>query len=93
MVSGLMQLMFSSSTSGNVFNLGSPREMTILELVGTIKALTNSTSPIIFHPLPEDDPRQRRPDIGKIEQAVGWSPKVSLEEGLKRTIAWFAQGR
>jgi nucleoside-diphosphate-sugar epimerase len=60
-----------------------------LELAELIKRLTNSSSKIAFHPLPEDDPKRRCPDISKAKKILGWEPKVSLEEGLKNTIRWF----
>jgi nucleoside-diphosphate-sugar epimerase len=74
---------------GEVVNVGNPEDVTILELALRIKKLTGSTSPITFHPLPEDDPRRRCPDISRAEELLGWKPKISLEQGLSRTIAWF----
>lgn len=72
-------------------NLGNPSEMTILELAEKIKALTGSKSQIIKKPLPTDDPTRRRPDIALAKEKLGWTPKVSLDEGLKRTIEDFNQ--
>lgn len=72
-------------------NLGNPEEYTILELAKMIKELTGSTSEIIFHPLPQDDPKQRRPDISLAEKLLKWKPQVSIQEGLKRTIAYFRE--
>ena len=70
-------------------NLGNPEEFSMLELAQYIKALTGSSSEMAFHPLPEDDPRQRRPDISKAESELSWCPSVGLEEGLGRTIDYF----
>jgi nucleoside-diphosphate-sugar epimerase len=63
--------------------------MTMLEFAQYIQRLTGSPSPLEFHPLPEDDPKRRRPDISKARQILGWEPKVSLEDGLRETIAYF----
>ncbi len=71
-------------------NIGNPTERTMLEFAQEIKRLTGSQSPIVFRPmLTEDDPKQRRPDITKARTLLGWEPRVSLEEGLQRTIAYF----
>ena len=83
--------MSASNVKGEVVNVGNAQEVTILELAQNIKAVTKSKSPITFHQLPRDDPKRRCPDINKVERLVGWKPKVSFEEGLERTIAWFSQ--
>jgi dTDP-glucose 4,6-dehydratase len=70
-------------------NLGNPHEMTIRELAEGIIRLTGSSSPIIEKPLPVDDPKVRQPDISRAQELLGWRPRVDLETGLKRTIAWF----
>jgi dTDP-glucose 4,6-dehydratase len=71
-------------------NLGNPREMTILEFAEAVKAAVGSLVPITFKPLPVDDPKQRRPDIGKAKRVLAnWEPKVALEEGLRRTVEYF----
>ena len=70
-------------------NIGNPHEMTILEFAETIKAATGSSSPIVFKPLPVDDPMQRQPDITRAREHLGWEPKVPLREGLESTIAYF----
>jgi UDP-glucuronate decarboxylase len=72
-------------------NIGNPVEFTILELAQEVVRLTGSKSPIIQKPLPSDDPKQRRPDITKAQELLGWQPKIQLEEGLKATIAYFSQ--
>ncbi|MDI6828173.1 MAG: SDR family oxidoreductase [Armatimonadota bacterium] len=70
-------------------NLGNPEEITIIDFAHLVLKLTGSKSGITFAPLPADDPRQRRPDITKAKRILNWEPKVSLEEGLTRTIEWF----
>jgi len=70
-------------------HIGDCEEITILELAQRIKKLNGSESPLTFHPLPEDDPRRRCPDISLAKRLLGWEPKISLEEGLGRTISWF----
>ena len=70
-------------------NLGNPYEFTMKELAEKVLALTNSKSQIIFKPLPEDDPKQRQPDISQAKSMLNWEPSIQLEEGLKKTIAYF----
>lgn len=70
-------------------NLGNPQEITILDFARVILSLTGSRSGIEFHPLPEDDPKQRRPDISRARQLLGWEPRVGLEEGLRLTLDFF----
>lgn len=70
-------------------NLGTPREFTIRELAELVLKYTNSSSPLIFKPLPSDDPMQRKPDISLARQRLGWEPQVPLEDGLLKTIAYF----
>jgi len=72
-------------------NLGNPEEYRVLELAQLVKELTGSPSPITFLPLPEDDPKQRRPDITLARKLLGWEPRVPVREGLKRTIAYFRE--
>jgi dTDP-glucose 4,6-dehydratase len=70
-------------------NIGNPHEITILEFAERVRALVGSKEPIVFRPLPQDDPKQRCPDIAKARQVLKWEPKVNLEEGLKRTYDYF----
>jgi dTDP-glucose 4,6-dehydratase len=70
-------------------NLGNPNEMTILEFARLILRLTGSRSGIEYRPLPQDDPRTRRPDITRAKEVLGWEPRVPVEEGLKKTIEWY----
>ncbi len=72
------------------FNIGNPSELSMVELANKIVELSGSSSKIGFRPLPEDDPKIRLPDITKAKEILGWEPKVSPDEGLRRTIAWFA---
>lgn len=87
LVDGLWRLAMSDERYP--VNLGNPLEMTILEFAERIKAAAGVTAPIEFKPLPEDDPRRRKPDIGKAQRLLGWEPQVSLEDGLRETIAYF----
>jgi UDP-glucuronate decarboxylase len=70
-------------------NFGNPKEFTILQLATKIIDLTESKSKVIFNPLPQDDPTRRQPDIHIAKEKLGWQPKISLEEGLKKTIDYF----
>ncbi len=72
-------------------NIGNPQEITIREFAQRVKTLTGSASPIVFKPLPQDDPKQRCPDITKAKSLLGWQPKISLEEGLRLTLDFFKQ--
>ncbi len=89
MVEGLMLAMFSDKTKGEVINLGSPNERKISELATMIKDITSSRSDIVFEDLPEDDPKVRKPNIGKAEKLIGWRPKVDIEQGVKNTVEYF----
>ena len=72
-------------------NIGNPQEITILEFAERVRALVGAQVPIKFHPLPQDDPKQRCPDIAKARRILGWEPKVTLEEGLRRTYEYFRE--
>ena len=87
-VEGLLRLMDSDHGPGAV-NLGNPQEVTVRALVDRIVALTGSRSRIVERPLPVDDPRRRKPDIGRAMALLDWRPTVDLDEGLKATISWF----
>jgi UDP-glucuronate decarboxylase len=89
MVSGLLKLMDSGHDVTGPVNLGNPQEFTMLELAQLILKLTGSRSKMVHRPLPEDDPRQRRPDISEVQRLLNWYPTVSLEQGLKETIGYF----
>jgi UDP-glucuronate decarboxylase len=90
LVDGLIRMMEAKDFVGPV-NLGNPRETTVGELSTMIHDLTGSTSEIEKRPLPQDDPRQRQPDILLAKEKLGWEPKVSLEDGLRKTIAYFRE--
>src|SRR6185369_16620727 len=87
LVDGLYRLMMSDERYP--VNLGNPLEMTVLEFAGYIRDLTGASSEIIFQPLPQDDPKQRKPDITKAQTILGWEPVVPLEDGLRRTVEYF----
>ena len=72
-------------------NIGNPQEITILEFAERVRTLVGASAPIVFHPLPQDDPKQRCPDIGKARRILHWEPKVNLEEGLRITYEYFRQ--
>ena len=91
LIEGWVRFMNSADEVMGPINLGNPTEFTMLELAEHILELTNSTSKLVFKPLPEDDPRQRRPDISKAKKVLDWQPKVELREGLKATIDYFDQ--
>ena len=89
LVDGLMKLMDSPATLTGPVNLGNPVEFTIRELAEKVVALTGSKSKISYHPLPSDDPRQRKPDIALATGSLQWQPKVALTEGLSEAIRYF----
>jgi len=87
LVDGIIRLMLSDTN--DPVNIGNPVEMTIRQIADTIIRMTGATSRIIYKPLPTDDPKQRRPDITRARTLLGWEPRVHLEEGLVKTIAYF----
>ncbi|MBI5195080.1 MAG: SDR family oxidoreductase [Nitrospirae bacterium] len=89
LIDGLIKLMSTPDDFTGPVNLGNPSEFTIMELAKKIIQLTKSRSKIVFEPLPEDDPTQRKPDITLAKRILKWQPKVPLEQGLKKTIAYF----
>jgi UDP-glucuronate decarboxylase len=89
LVEGLIRLMASSPEVTGPINIGNPHEIPVRELAERVIRLTGSKSKIVHRPLPQDDPMQRCPDITLAKQELGWEPKVSLEDGLGRTIAYF----
>jgi UDP-glucuronate decarboxylase len=88
LVEGLVRMMANDATTGPI-NLGNPVEITVRELAERVVDMTGSSSPIEYKPLPQDDPRQRRPDISRAKSVLEWEPRVPLEEGLRRTIDYF----
>jgi UDP-glucuronate decarboxylase len=91
LIDGLVRMMGSPGEFTGPVNLGNPSEHTMLELAQSIVALTGAKARIVHQPLPEDDPRQRCPDITLARKVLGWQPKTLLEEGLARTIAYFRE--
>ena len=89
LVDGLMRLMETPPDITGPINLGNPGEFTIRELAEQVIDMTGSGSTIDFRPLPEDDPRQRRPDISRAQSLLGWAPQIALRDGLTKTIAYF----
>lgn len=89
LIEGFVRLMETEGVTGPV-NIGNPGEFTMLQLAEKVLAKVGGASKISFHPLPSDDPKQRRPDITLAKEVLGWEPKVSLDEGLDRTIEYFS---
>ena len=89
LIEGIYRLMMSDHHEP--VNIGNPHEMTIREMAEAIIRLTGSSSPLVAKPLPVDDPKVRQPDITLARKLLGWEPRIDLEEGLTRTIAWFRQ--
>ncbi|HEX8388720.1 MAG TPA: UDP-glucuronic acid decarboxylase family protein [Sphingomonas sp.] len=90
MVEGLIRLMEADIDGMQPVNLGNPVELTVKELADRVVEMTGTRDRLVYKPLPQDDPRRRRPDIGRAKALLGWEPRVSLEEGLEKTCAWFA---
>src|SRR5258707_1833341 len=90
LIDGLVRLMGTRDEVTGPVNIGNPDEFSILELATTVIALTGSRSRIVHRPLPQDDPRQRRPDISQANQLLSWAPHISLNDGLIKTISYFA---
>jgi len=91
LIDGMIRMMNSRTDFTGPVNLGNTTEFTMLELAEKVIRLTHSKSKIVFEPLPQDDPKQRKPDIKLARRKLGWEPKVNLEEGLNHTIAYFRE--
>jgi UDP-glucuronate decarboxylase len=89
LIEAMIRMMSTETNFPGPINIGNPGEFTMLELAEKIVKLTKSKSRLIHNPLPSDDPKQRQPDISLAREKLGWEPKVSLEDGLKETIAYF----
>jgi UDP-glucuronate decarboxylase len=89
MVDGLIKLMDSADSLTGPVNLGNPSESTMIEIADQIIEMSGSQSKKIFMDLPQDDPKQRKPDISRAQELLGWTPKASLQFGLKQTISYF----
>ena len=72
-------------------NIDNPQEMSVHEIAELVSELSGGGSRIVYEPLPEDDPKRRCPDIGRAKEVLGWEPRVPAEEGLKKTLGWFAK--
>jgi UDP-glucuronate decarboxylase len=92
LIEGFVRMMNTEGLTGPV-NLGNPHEFTIRELAEKVLSLTGSTAAIIYKPLPQDDPKQRQPDIRLAGARLGWRPTIELDEGLRRTIAYFMDNK
>jgi UDP-glucuronate decarboxylase len=91
LVDALVRLMATPDEVTGPINLGNPAEMTVKALAERVIALTGSRSKIEYRPLPQDDPKQRQPDIARAKETLGWAPTTPLEEGLAKTVAYFDQ--
>jgi UDP-glucuronate decarboxylase len=89
LIDGLQRLMDYEGPQPGPVNLGNPTELTVNELVERVIALTGSKSRVVHRPLPKDDPQRRRPDISRAAELLGWTPKTSVDAGLRATIAWY----
>ena len=90
-VEGIWRLMNYPQASRQVINIGNPEETTVLEFAKKVKEITGSYADIEFKDLPKDDPVKRKPDITKAQELLGWRPRITLDEGLKRAVEWFKQ--
>ena len=90
-VEALRRLMETGSTVLEPVNIGNPRELTVKELTDLVLAILDRPAEVIYRPLPQDDPRRRRPNIARAQQLLGWEPTTTLEDGIRATIGWFAQ--
>jgi len=91
LIEALIRLMATDDSVIGPINLGNPTEFSILDLAEAVRNLSGSKSQIVFRPLPQDDPRQRRPDISRAHDLLSWSPKIELNQGLLQTIAYFEE--
>ena len=87
LVDGILRLL--DSDTHDPVNIGNPQEVTIEQIARTIISLVGSTSKVVYRPLPQDDPKQRRPDITRAQTILGWQPRIGLEEGLSKTVGYF----
>ncbi|VVB71646.1 Bifunctional polymyxin resistance protein ArnA [uncultured archaeon] len=91
-IRGLLRLAALDKAEGGIVNIGNDKETTIMDMAKMVLDITESKSGITYHPLPEDDPLRRRPDISRARDILDWEPKVTLEEGLRHTVEWFRSG-
>lgn len=91
LIDGALRLMATADEITGPINIGNPKEFTMIELAEAVMRLTGSKSQLVYMPLPQDDPKQRQPNIDKARSTLGWEPTLGLEEGLRRTIAYFTK--
>jgi dTDP-glucose 4,6-dehydratase len=91
LVEGIYHLLLISDPAPLLLNLGNPEEVTLRQLAQEILEISGSRSEVVFQPLPEDDPKRRRPDVHRAQQILGWEPRVSRREGLQKTLAYFRE--
>ena len=91
LIEAMLRMMESERGFTGPVNIGNPGEFTMLELAEKVISLVGGRSRLVFQPLPEDDPRQRQPDIALARSSLDWEPKVALDDGLRETIAYFRQ--
>lgn len=89
LVDGLIRLMSADLKLSGPINIGNPGEFTMLQLAETVAEITGSKSEIVFQPLPQDDPKQRQPDISLAQRELNWAPTVDLKTGLEKTVDYF----
>jgi UDP-glucuronate decarboxylase len=89
LIDGMIRMMATPDATTGPINIGNPDEFTILQLASQVVDMTGTRSKIVHRPMPQDDPRQRRPDISKAHEVLNWSPRTALKEGLRRTIDYF----
>ena len=89
LIDGMIEMMESPADFVGPVNMGNPSEFNMLELAEKVLSITGSKSKLVFHPLPQDDPKQRKPDISLAKEKLNWEPKVSLDDGLKETVSYF----
>ncbi|MGA9526449.1 MAG: SDR family NAD-dependent epimerase/dehydratase, partial [Myxococcaceae bacterium] len=87
LIDGIVRL--AASSVSDPVNIGNPQEMTVLEFAEAVRAAAGGGGKIVFKPMPKDDPKQRRPDITRAKELLGWAPRVSLQDGLRETIEYF----
>jgi UDP-glucuronate decarboxylase len=89
LIEGMVRMMDSPAELTGPINIGNPGEFSMIELAEKVLSITGSKSPLVFQPLPQDDPQRRKPDISMATDQLGWSPEVTLEDGLKETVRYF----
>jgi UDP-glucuronate decarboxylase len=90
LIDGLTKLMEVDPNPRTPINIGNPEEYSINELASIVRSMTGTSSPVVYEPLPSDDPRMRRPDISLAGKVLGWSPRTPVRQGIARMIEWFA---